>query len=472
MTVRTRNIILAIIGALFLLCLCSVTVAGVFFVTERSAALSSPESVIVGEEAVQVETALPVDTPAATQAVDESAGTVDAGDTPTETTPDATEPAPVETTPTDEQPLLEPRPTQEGAEPDFTEEDLQLLWEVWNIVQTEFDGELPTDQELTYSAIRGLLQTLDDDFTRFSPPDVAARMREDLQGSFEGIGAFVRENEEGLTEIVRPMAGQPAALAGLQAGDVVIAVDGDSVLDQTLDEVIALIRGPEGTEVTLSVRRQGADEPLDFTVRRELIEIPIIESEMLDDEIAYVRLTSFNRNADSQLREALGELLAQNPIGLVFDLRDNPGGFLDQSIAVADIFLPEGVVLYERSSTFDLDQVHRSDDGDIAEEIPLIVLVSAGSASASEIVAGAIQDRDRGILIGETTFGKGSVQQTHTLSDGSELRVTIARWYTPNDVSIDGNGIAPDIEVPSPVELMGEDDLQLRRAVEYLLTGE
>jgi carboxyl-terminal processing protease len=222
----------------------------------------------------------------------------------------------------------------------------------------------------------------------------------------------------------------------------------------------------------LTVRREGEEEPLEFTVRRELIEIPIIESEMLEDNIAYLRLTGFNRNADSQLREALSELLAQEPTGLVFDLRDNPGGFLDQSISVADVFLPEGVVLYERSSTFDLDQVHRSDDGDLGESIPLVVLVNAGSASASEIVAGAIQDRGRGPLVGETTFGKGSVQQTHTLSDGSELRVTIARWYTPDDESISGNGITPDIEVPSPIELGGDDDPQLQRAIDYLLTGE
>ncbi|HSM56151.1 MAG TPA: S41 family peptidase [Candidatus Sulfomarinibacteraceae bacterium] len=361
------------------------------------------------------------------------------------------------------------RPARTG---EFTEEDLELLWEVWGILEEEFDGELPDDETLTYAAIRGILNALDDDFTRFAPPDVAERMREDLEGSFEGIGAFVRENEQGMTEIVRPMDGQPAAQAGLRAGDIVVAVDGESMVGRGLDEVIALIRGPQGTEVTLEVRREGNDEPLEFTITRQRIVIPIIESEMLDDDIAYVRLTSFNRNANSQLNEALQELLDQNPRGLILDLRDNPGGYLDQSVAVADIFLEEGVILYDRSSTMGTDEVYHSGAGDLAEEIPLAVLVNVGSASASEIVAGAIQDHGRGVVIGETTFGKGSVQQSHVLSDGSELRVTIARWYTPDNQSIDGQGITPDIEIPTPEDLGDENDAQLNRAVEYLLTGE
>lgn len=465
MTARTRNIIVAIVGILAVLCLCVVVAVGSFFVVQRSTTAQDTGPSPLQDEAVQVTIERREEASATTQADEQVAPEVLESATPTTPSPTS------EATPTDE-PALELQPTPEIGPTDFTEEDLELLWEVWNIVRAEFDGGIPSDEELTYSAIQGLLETLDDEFTRFSPPDVAERMREDLQGSFEGIGAFVRENEEGLTEIVRPMAGQPASLAGLRAGDVIVAVDGESVLDQSLDEVIALIRGPEGTEVTLTVRREGEEEPLEFTVRRELIEIPIIQSEMLENGIAYLRLTGFNRNADSQLREALSELLAQDPTGLVFDLRDNPGGFLDQSISIADVFLPEGVVLYERSSTFDLDQVHRSDDGDLGESIPLVVLVNAGSASASEIVAGAIQDRERGLLVGETTFGKGSVQQTHMLSDGSELRVTIARWYTPNDESISGNGITPDIEVPTPLELGGEDDPQLQRAIEHLLTGE
>lgn len=355
--------------------------------------------------------------------------------------------------------------------------DFSTFYEVWDLIATEFDGSLPESDDMRNAIIAGSLETLDDNYTRYVSPEVAERMREDQQGAVEGIGAFVIENDEGLFEIVRPIDGQPADLAGVQAGDVLIEVDGESVLDLTFDEVILMVRGPQGTTVDLKFLREGEDEPVEFTIVRTRFEVPIVESELLPQEmtggqtIGYIHLTEFSRTAEERLLEALSELMDQGITGLVFDLRDNPGGFLDQSIAVADAFLPEGVVLYERNIR-GLDETFRTLDGDIAEGIPLVVLVNSGSASASEIVAGAIQDRGRAVLVGETTFGKGSVQQVHPLSDGSELRVTIARWYTPNNNSIDGEGIAPDIEVETPEDLGGPEDGQLMRAIEYLLTGQ
>jgi carboxyl-terminal processing protease len=301
-------------------------------------------------------------------------------------------------------------------------------------------------------------------------------MRDDLQGSVEGIGAFVRENDEGLFEIVRPIEDQPADLAGLLPGDIIIGVDGESVIGAGFDEVIVLVRGPEGTSVRLTVARPGVEEPLEFTIVRTRFEVPIIESEMLPGEltggapIGYIHLAEFNSNAEERVLEALEPLLAQNPAGLVLDLRDNPGGLLDQSVAVTDVFMPEGVVLFERNIR-GLDQTFRADSGDVAETIPLVVLVNEASASASEIVAGALQDNGRAVVIGEQSFGKGSVQQVYTLSNGSELRVTIARWYTPNDHTIDGQGITPDIQAASPLELGGPEDGQLMRAIEYLVNG-
>lgn len=471
MGTNTRNIVLALAALLVVTMLCAFVGAGAYLMGARTSSVQEAEQVVRMEEAPVVIESLPSDIGASETPFPRSDATVAPQET--EAPAEAAEPTPTEDAPL---PVIELDPPADPARsaepPDFSEEDLELLWEAWNIVISEFDGDYPSQEELTYAVISGMLSELDDQYTRFAPPDVAERMRESLSGSFEGIGAFVRENEEGLTEIVRPMDGQPAAIAGIRAGDIVVGVNGASVIGQTLDEVIAQIRGPQGTEVTLLMRREGEEDPLEFTVRRELIEIPMIESEMLEEEIAYLRLNSFAMTANDQMRDALQELLAQNPRGLIFDLRDNPGGFLDQSVAVADFFLPEGVVLYQRSAAFNLNEEHRSDSGDPGETIPLVVLVNAGSASASEIVAGAIQDYGRGVLIGETTFGKGSVQQTHTLSDGSELRVTIARWYTPNDMSIDGNGIAPDIEAPSPAELGGEDDTQLQRAIDYLLDGE
>jgi carboxyl-terminal processing protease len=355
--------------------------------------------------------------------------------------------------------------------------DYAVLYEVWDLIAGQYDGEVPPSDEIIESVISGSLETLNDDYTRYVPADVAERMRQDQDGSVEGIGAFVIENEDGLFEIVRPIDGQPADLAGVKAGDVLIEVDGQSILDLSFDEVILLVRGPEGTAVNLKFLREGEPEPLEFTIVRTSFEVPVVEFEILPAEIAgdatigYIRLSEFNRNAEERLLEALDQILAQQPSGLIFDLRDNPGGFLDQSVAVADAFLPEGVALFERNIR-GLDETFRTDDGDVAETIPLVVLVNAGSASASEIVAGAIQDRGRAVLVGETTFGKGSVQQIHPLSDGSELRVTVARWYTPNNHTIDGEGITPEIEVETPEDLGGPEDGQLRRAVEYLLTGQ
>lgn len=412
----------------------------------------------------------PPDSGTAPEAGDEAAVV-----TATVTAVTATPPAPtaiptLPTTPT-------PRPTLNSpVQETISEADFALFYEVWELIGERYDGLVPADEEVLHDAIAGSLETLGDDYTRYVPPDVAERMRDDLQGSVEGIGAFVRENDEGLFEIVRPIEGQPADLVGLLPGDIIIGVDGESVIGASFDEVILKVRGPQGTPVTVTVAREGAEEPLEFTIIRTRFEVPVLESEMLPAEltggalIGYVHLTEFNSNAEEKLLEALASLLAQNPAGLIFDLRDNPGGLLDQSVAVADVFMPEGVVLFERNIR-GLDETFRAENGDAAETIPLVVLVNEASASASEIVAGAIQDSDRAIVIGSRSFGKGSVQQVHTLSDGSELRVTIARWYTPNDHTIDGQGITPDIEVESPLDLGGPEDGQLMRAIEYLLNG-
>lgn len=414
-------------------------------------ATASPEpTVTIEPEATGEPTDQPTDEPA---------------DEPTE------EPAPPTPVPT-----ATPIPVPSGVSP-LEGEDLAILYDVWELIADQYDGAVPPSRDVIDAVISGSLETLGDEFTRYVPPDIAERIREDMQGAVEGIGAFVRENDEGQFEIVRPIDGQPADLAGLRPGDVIIAVDGESVEMVSFDEVILLVRGPQGTSVTLTVAREGEEEPLEFTIVRTRFEVPIIEAEILPGDItngrtvAYLRLTEFNRNAEERLLEALETLLAEEPEGLILDLRDNPGGFLDQSVAVADAFLPDGVVLYERNIR-GLDEIFTSDDGDIAETIPLVVLVNAGSASASEIVAGALQDRGRAVLVGETTFGKGSVQQIYTLSDGSELRVTIARWYTPNNNTIDGAGVTPDLEVPSPEDLGGENDQQLLRAIEQLLNGE
>lgn len=354
--------------------------------------------------------------------------------------------------------------------------DLTLFDEVWGLVDSHFDGEVPAGDVIVNAAIEGSLEVLEDEHTRYVPADVAAILREDSTGSVSGVGAYVRENDEGLTEVVAPIPGQPAELAGLQPGDVIIAVDGRSVTGIDYFQVIGMVRGPAGTTVELSIRRDGIDEPLEFTIVRAQFDVPVVETEILGDAatpIAYLRLTEFDQDATVELLDALDSMLALDPVGLILDLRNNPGGFLTQSIRVADVFLSQGDVAFRRNIR-GLDEGYQADTGDIGESIPLVVLVNENSASASEIVAGAVQANDRGVIIGEITLGKGSVQTVFPLSDGSELRVTSGRWFTPDERSINDEGIAPDIfvELDVAVEIGSPEDTQLQRAIDYFVNGE
>lgn len=374
-----------------------------------------------------------------------------------------------------ELPTAVPTEPQQQSEPeaeplDLANLDTAVFDEVWQLIEEEYYGDLPSNDELMEAAIEGSLNALDDNYTTYTPPDIAELLREDFGGSVEGIGAFVRENEEGFVEIVAPIEGQPAEAAGLLPGDLVLEVDGASVLGENFYAVIAKVRGPRGTDVTLKIFRPSTEEELDFTITRARFEVPTVEAEMLDNNIAYLKLTEFGGLAAEQVTTELQALLDQDPQALILDLRNNPGGFVDQCVAIADLFMTDNVVLYQRDSQGG-ENVYRADDGDFAEQVPLVVLVNAASASASEIVAGAIQDTERGTVIGDITFGKGSVQLLHTLSDGSELRVTIARWFTPDDHSINGVGITPDIEVPDDLETPDVDE-QLDRAIEFILNGQ
>ncbi|MGD9099953.1 MAG: S41 family peptidase [Anaerolineae bacterium] len=366
----------------------------------------------------------------------------------------------------------DPELTQEANLPS-DEETLRVLLEVWDFIEAEFYGELPAPEERVYGAIRGMLGTLNDDYTSFVEPDIAAIQRADLSGSFEGIGALVRINEEGILEIVSLFEGQPADEAGLLPEDRVLAVDGESIVGYGIYEAIALIRGPEGEEVVLTIQRGAGTEPFDVPIVRARIDIPIIESRMLEENIGYISLFDFSSQATLKLKETINSLMDQGATALILDLRGNPGGLLDQAVRVSDLFLDDqGIILIERFSDGQEHSFPSTDEG-LAQDIPLAVLVNGGSASAAEIVAGALQDRERAVLIGETTFGKGSVQLPHTLSDGSELRVTIRRWFTPNDRAIHGEGLIPDIEVPFTLEDAEAGlDPQLDRAIEYLKTGQ
>ncbi len=348
--------------------------------------------------------------------------------------------------------------------------EFKVFWEAWEFVEQEFYGELPGDQDRVYGAIRGMVNAYGDNDTAFIEPSRAAIFREDVSGSFEGIGAAVRMDEMGRLVIAEPFAGRPAAESGVLRGDIVLAVDGTSLQGLSLYEAIGLIRGPAGTAVVLTVFRDGVDEPFDLSVVRARIEIEVVESERLEGDIGYISLTEFSRGATGKIAQAITDLSAEGALsGLILDLRDNPGGLLDESIFVSSQFIDEGVITIERLKGSE-DQVFEAQPGGVAIDVPLVILVNRGSASASEIVAGALQESGRGTVLGEQTFGKGTVQIPHTLSDGSELRVTIAEWLTPSGKQIRGEGIVPDVYVERTQEdFVDGRDPQLERAVEYLL---
>lgn len=360
---------------------------------------------------------------------------------------------------------------ESSGQPQTAEEevDMTTFWEVWNTLEDRFYYELPSPQERVYGAIEGLINSLDDPYTSFVSPEVARILEEDSSGTFEGIGAFVEEAPEGGVYIIRVFEDGPAAKAGIRAGDIIIAADGVDLVEKSLQEALLLIRGPAGTSVTLTIVRKGVPEPFEVSVTRARLDIPTVETRMLEDHIGYVLLYDFNARSSERLRTAVRQLMDQGAEKLILDLRGNPGGFLDEAVSIADLFLPQGTVLIQR----DVDgrtREYSSRNGDFAERISLVVLINEGSASASEIVAAAIQDNRRGTLIGQTSFGKGAVQLQYTLSDGSLLRVTYAAWFTPNDETINGRGVTPDIVVEAPEELT-EADLQLERAVKFLQSG-
>lgn len=362
-----------------------------------------------------------------------------------------------------------------SAQPEGDEaEEFRLFWQGWHLLQQDYYGDLPQMQDAARAALKGVVQTLGDPYTVLVDPKYAAILREDMTGSFQGIGAVVRINEAGRLEIVEVFQGQPAAEGGLRRGDLILQVDDTPIENMNVMEAVALIRGPEGTPVRLLVQR-GEEKPFSVTLIRRKIEIPSVQTRILERAeggqehlIGYIRLTDFNAAVPQQFGAALRALLSYQPDGLILDLRGNPGGYLHVAVEVASQFVGEGTIVTERRKGSE-ERTFTALPGGLATnpDPPLAVLVNMASASASEIVAGAIQDSGRGILVGEKTFGKGSVQLAYTLDDGSELRITTARWFTPGGRAIHGEGLEPDIPISEEAE--GEGDAVLEAAVAYIL---
>ncbi len=346
------------------------------------------------------------------------------------------------------------------------------FWQAWDLVHKQYVAQPVDDTTLMRGAISGMLNSLGDPNTAYMDPDQYQQANAPLEGSYEGIGAWVDTTGEFLT-IISPMAGSPAEAAGLKSGDMIIAVDGTSAVSTDPTLVLRNVLGPAGSTVVLTIQREGEENPFDVSIVREEIVIPLVTSKMLDNNIAYLQVIQFGDRTEREVKDALKELLSNDPQGLILDLRNDPGGYLDTAIAVVSQFIPDGVVMYEDHGNGER-VTFTARSGGLATEIPLVVLVNEGSASASEITAGAIQDRNRGMLVGTTTYGKGTVQSWSTLVDNQgAIKVTIAHWLTPNERQIHGIGLTPDVEVQLTEEdIKANRDPQLDKAVEILLSGQ
>jgi carboxyl-terminal processing protease len=342
---------------------------------------------------------------------------------------------------------------------------LSNFWRVYNDATQNFDGTV-NKQALINGATEGMVEALGDPYTEFFTASESQDFDNQLAGKVEGIGAEVG-TKDGVITIIAPLDGSPAQKAGLKPGDQVVKIDGKSTDSTSLSDAVNKIRGNKGTKVTLTINRAGFAQPQDFTITRDVITVPSVTERLQQTGISYIQITQFGDDTSSAFKKAISQAASQHPKGIILDLRGNPGGFLTAAVDVASQFIPQGkVVVQEREHGKLQDQLTAESGGTFtSSSIPLAVLVDGGSASASEIVAGALQDYHRGWLIGQQTFGKGSVQDLINLPAGQSLKLTVAHWYTPAGHGINGKGLTPN-QVVAPGST--GTDPQLDAAIQYL----
>lgn len=346
------------------------------------------------------------------------------------------------------------------------------FWKVWDMVKKNHVHQPVDETKLFYGAIEGMVSGLDDPYSVYFPPKKAEEFATDLSGEFEGIGAEIG-TKDGLLTIISPLPSSPAEKVGIKPGDRVYAIDGVDSIKLPVDEAVKKIRGPHGSEVKLTISSGGPEKSHDVVIKRDKIVVPTVVWEKKDKGIAYMRIAYFNDETSPQFRKAVNEILAFKPKGLILDMRSNPGGYLSTSVEVASEWVKEGVIVRERFNDKTVKE-YTSVGSHMLADIPTVVLVDDGTASGSEIVAGALQDYGLAKLIGKKTFGKGSVQNLEPFPDGSALKLTIANWFTPKDRAIDKLGIEPDFAID---EMIKEDkkapkgfrDLGVEKAMEVLL---
>ncbi|MBI4359496.1 MAG: S41 family peptidase [Candidatus Jacksonbacteria bacterium] len=343
-----------------------------------------------------------------------------------------------------------------------------LFFEVWESLENRFYKQPVSDEDLFYGAIKGMAASVRDPYTIFLDPKEAAEFNKELEGKFEGIGAEIAIKHDRLT-IVSPLADSPAERAGLKPGNIILAIDSLNTAFMSLDEAVTRIRGPKGTMVLLTILSDDSDGTKEVSVKREEITVKTVQVEMVsEDNIAHIRVFSFNEDTMRDFKQAVSSILKRKTSGIILDLRSNPGGYLDSAVEMASYWIPEGVIVEERFSDGAKDAYNAVPPSRL-QDIKTVVLVNEGSASASEIVAGALKDYGKAVIVGEQTFGKGSVQDYSPLKDGSALKFTIAQWFTPKGISINDKGITPDVVVPMDAkDVNNNEDPQLTRAIELL----
>ncbi|MFC1617939.1 S41 family peptidase [Patescibacteria group bacterium] len=345
--------------------------------------------------------------------------------------------------------------------------DFGLFWNVFDMVKDKYYAQPVDDEKLFYGAIKGMVEATDDPYSAFMDPEETKEFEEELDGTFEGIGIEIAIKKDRLT-VVAPLEGTPAKQAGLRAGDWIVKIDDELTLDMNLNDAVRRIRGPKGSAVQLTISRDGLEDPQEYEITRETIEVKSVETAVSDDGIAVIEVSQFGNDTNREFDKAVRKVLNDGARGIILDLRNNPGGLLDSAIKMSSEFIDTGVVVQEDMGGDEIIE-HRADGDARLKDIPVVILINEGSASASEIVAGALRDQVDAQIIGQTSFGKGSVQDLESLPQDTSLRITVAKWLTPNGDQIDEVGIKPNHEIEMTDEDYENDrDPQMDKAYEVL----
>lgn len=342
-----------------------------------------------------------------------------------------------------------------------------MFWNVWNTVKKDFVDQPVSEKDLFYGALEGMVAGANDPYTSFFDPEAAEQFNSELSGKFFGIGAEIGLNKDGDIAVIAPLPGTPADTAGLKADDRILAIDGVDTSGMTVSEAVDRIRGDKGTEVKLIILHSGDKQAKEIPITRDEITVKSVKSEVRSDDIAVITVSIFNEDTEKLFAAAVDDVKKKNPQGLIIDLRNNPGGLLDAAINLAGYWMDGQTAVIEKTESEARN--YPADGPNTLQGMPTVVLVNGGSASASEILSGALQDYHMATIIGEQTFGKGSVQEFQNFSDGSAVKITVARWFTPLDRSIDKEGITPDTEVKfTEADFNAKLDPQLQAAINLL----